>query len=171
MRVYLLGFMGSGKSYWRRKLAQTLGVPGLDLDEEIVRAEGRSIATIFTEDGEAAFRRLENQYLRMLSQQPNFLLACGGGTPCNGDNMAYMNQQGLTVFLDVPAAVMAQRLRRNKQKRPLLKDLSDNELQDFIEQKMKERRPYYEQAALILNPIVFTLERFTQKIQTCIEPT
>lgn len=167
MRIFLLGFMGSGKSYWGRKLSASLELPLFDLDDEIVKQEGKSIAVIFEQQGETAFRRLEDRYLRTLAQQDNFLISCGGGTPCYSDNMSFMNKNGLTVWLDVPVDVMVNRLKRNKNKRPLLKELVDNELEQFIKNKLEERTGFYKQAQLIVNPIKYDLQSLTQKIKSC----
>lgn len=162
--------MGSGKSYWGKKLSASLALPRIDLDEEIVEKEGKRIAVIFEEQGETAFRKLEGQYLRILSEQENLLLSCGGGTPCYLDNMNFMNNNGLTVWLDVPVAIMVNRLKRSRNSRPLVKNLNDSELHTFIKNKLEERRGYYEKAQLIVNPIKFNIHTLTQKLKSCINP-
>ncbi len=167
MKIFLLGFMGSGKSYWGKKLSTSLDLPCFDLDKEIEKNEGLSIAAIFEAYGEAKFRQLEAQYLRLLAEKEALLLSCGGGTPCFSENMQFMNNNGTTLWLDVPVAVMVTRLKRNKNKRPLIKNLSDSELRLFVEEKLKERRAYYEQAQLIVNPIKFDITSLTQKIKSC----
>lgn len=167
MKIFLLGFMGSGKSYWGKKLSTSLDLPCFDLDKEIEKNEGLSIAAIFEAYGEAKFRQLEAQYLRLLAEKEALLLSCGGGTPCFSENMQFMNNNGTTLWLDVPVAVMVNRLKRNKNKRPLIKNLSDSELRLFVEEKLKERRAYYEQAQLIVNPIKFDITSLTQKIKSC----
>lgn len=147
--IFLIGFMGSGKSFTGRRLAQRLALPFIDLDELIEQEAGRSIPRIFQEDGEAAFRKLEAETLRSLENRTPAVIACGGGTPCFHDNMEWMNTHGLTVFLDPPVAVIADRLQREMDHRPLLQGLTAGALQSFIEARLQERRPFYQQATVI----------------------
>lgn len=163
-KIFLLGFMGAGKSYWGRQLAERLQLPLYDLDEQIVEAEGRTVAEIFTEKGEVYFRERERDFLHRLAEKPAFLLSCGGGTPCYFDNMAFMNQTGLTVWLNSSVSVMVERLLRKKYKRPLIAGLSDEALTVYVTQKLAERRPFYEQAKLILNTDALTADHFVEKI-------
>ena len=111
--------MGSGKSYWAHKAGKALGIPALDLDNEIEKAEGQTIAEIFAEKGESYFRLKENETLKSLAEKENFLLATGGGAPCFHDNMEWMNANGITIWIDEPLAVIAARLQQEKAHRPL----------------------------------------------------
>lgn len=149
MRIYLIGFMGAGKSYLGRRLAEALDMDFIDLDELIVERAEKSIPEIFQEDGEAAFRALELGCLRSLGGQEDLLVACGGGTPCFFDNMEWMVHDGQTIFLDVPVATLLERLRPEIAQRPLLAGKSEKELHSFLEEKLAERRPFYEQAAVV----------------------
>lgn len=150
-RVYLLGFMGSGKSFASRKLAQELGWDLLDLDDLIVAEEGLSINEIFQKYGETHFRILENKYLKETKNLDNVVIALGGGTPCFLDNMDWILKNGISFFLDIPIEIILRRLLRNPCKRPLLKDKNEEELRNFVEQKMMERRPIYEQSNYVIN--------------------
>ena len=150
LRVFLLGFMGSGKSYTALRLARLLRIPFLDLDEWIVTAEGRSIPVIFRDSGEAHFREQEARQLRKLTQLPRAIVATGGGTPCHHENMDWMNAHGITVFLDVAVPLLVQRLQGTEAERPLLQSIPD--LRRFIEDKLAERRPFYEKAQIIVRP-------------------
>lgn len=170
MKIFLIGFMGSGKSYWARHLAENLQLPLIDIDEEIEKKAGVSIAEIFSQKGEMYFRNMEQEMLKELVQKDSLLLSCGGGLPCFNDNMALMNQHGLTIWLDPPVEVMAERLKRKKYKRPLLKDLSDGQLTEFVTNKLAERTVFYNQAKLIINPLDYTIESLSQKIISCKEP-
>ena len=153
MRIYLIGFMGSGKSRAGRKLAPTLQLPFVDLDDRIEAAAGCSISDFFARHGESAFRQLEARCLRQTEAVSGLIVACGGGTPCYHDNMAWMNRAGLTVFLDPPLEVLAERLQRGRAHRPLLKGMADSDtLRTFIREKLDRRRPFYEQAAIQLRP-------------------
>lgn len=169
MKIFLIGFMGSGKSYWARHLAESLQLPLLDMDEEIEKETGLSIAEIFSQRGEIYFRSLEHEMLKEFIDDDEILLSCGGGLPCFNDNMALMNQSGLTIWLDPPVEVMVERLKRKKYKRPLLKDLNDEQLLEFVNIKLAERTAFYSQAKLIINPLDYSVESLTQKIISCKE--
>jgi shikimate kinase len=151
MKIYLLGFMGAGKSFWGKNLAAELKLPYYDLDEVIIAAEEKSVADIFAEKGEAYFRDKEKEALHTLSSEPDFIVSCGGGTPCFFDNMGFMNANGITIWLNPSVEVIHQRLLRKKQKRPLIAQLNDEELVTYIETKLAERKFFYEQSKLIID--------------------
>ena len=144
--LFLIGFMGSGKSYQGRRLAEKLGCPFIDLDAFIVTSEGKSIADIFFESGETGFRVLESDHLRRLAALPPAVVATGGGTPCFFDNLDWMKRHGLTVYLRTAPDVLFERLRGGKAHRPLLRDLDDEGLRDFIRERLAARESYYLQA-------------------------
>ncbi|MBK7375035.1 MAG: shikimate kinase [Chitinophagaceae bacterium] len=148
--IFLIGFMGSGKTYWGRKWAQQLNLDFFDLDELIEAGQEKTIAGIFEEHGEAYFRQLESGILRTFSGKTGFILACGGGTACFNDNMQWMNANGTTVYLSALPQTIYQRVLQEKDKRPLLKDTDRPGLLLFIEQKLKEREVFYNQAKMIL---------------------
>ena len=144
--IFLIGFMGSGKSHWGRKLADILNVPFVDLDADIVSYAGMSISDIFAEQGETGFRELERERLHALMSGQFCVVATGGGTPCFFDNMDQMNASACTIFLDVPVEVLAKRLSGEMQKRPLLANLTPEQLPEFIGRMLEKRIPYYRQA-------------------------
>ena len=146
MNVFLIGMMGSGKSTLGRALARITGKVCVDLDEYLTEREGITIPEIFSKHGEAYFREKESYYLRELSNQGSNIIATGGGTPCFNDNMEFMNKNGITIFLDVPADELFKRLSSQKKGRPLLEEKSDEELAAFIASVLEKRRFYYEQA-------------------------
>ena len=146
MRIFLTGFMGSGKTHVGRKLAARLGLPFIDLDSAVEERVGLSIRDFFARDGEPAFRQLESALLRKVSALPMFVLATGGGAPCHDDNMGYMNAQGVTVFLDPEITILARRLAAEREQRPLLHGSED--LISLIEGKLKDRRDCYEKALI-----------------------
>ena len=148
MRIYLIGFMGSGKSYTGKNLADLMHYPFYDLDTVIEEKAGQTIKSIFAEHGEAYFRATERDTLQQLKPE-NAIISCGGGTPCFFDNMDWINDNGISVFLDTSVPLLISRLEKEKDKRPLLKRKSFEELAIFIEQKIAERRPFYEQASVI----------------------
>ncbi|MDR0894752.1 MAG: shikimate kinase [Prevotellaceae bacterium] len=146
IRIFLTGYMGAGKTTLGKALARELNVSLIDLDWYIEERTHQSVSELFTEQGEASFRRLEQAMLHEVAQFEDVIISTGGGTPCFFDNMAYMNAEGATVFLDVSVPVLFNRLRIAKRQRPLLSNKNDEELVGFIEQALAERKPYYRQA-------------------------
>src|SRR5476651_1142885 len=119
MKLFLLGMMGTGKSHWKKKLSSKMKVGGYDLDFLVESHEEKTISEIFAEDGEEYFRKSEAKILRWFAEKKAFVLATGGGTPCFHDNMKWMNEQGITVWIDEPVALLAERLKTEKDHRPL----------------------------------------------------
>jgi shikimate kinase len=165
MKIYLIGFMGSGKSYWGRQLSKKLGIPFFDLDEQIVSHEGKPITEIFASEGEEYFRLLEKDILHIISEShESFVMACGGGTPCYFSNIEYMNQSGTTIWINTPMNILFERLIQEKKHRPLISELSDEQLKAFIIKKYADRKIYFEQADIVLDEEPLQLESLVQKI-------
>lgn len=157
--------MGAGKSYWGKQLAEHLKLPFYDLDDVIVESEEMSISDIFATKGEDYFRQKESFWLRELSDADNFLISCGGGVPCFQDNMDVMNERGTTIWLNPELPVIVDRLKRKKAKRPLIADLPDDEILAFVEKKLAERQPFYQQAQItIAETDNVTLDTFTKRL-------
>ena len=135
--------MGAGKSKLGRSLANNIGVDFIDLDDEIARVHNQSISKIFEEKGEPGFREIEKEVLKDWIKRDNYLMACGGGTPCYKNNMDLMNASGSTVYLDVPSEVLLSRLSNSKVNRPLIQGMTKSELKIYIDNKINERKPYY----------------------------
>ncbi|RPE09136.1 shikimate kinase [Chitinophaga lutea] len=166
MKLFLLGFMGAGKSYWGKQLAAHWDLPYFDLDEVIVEREGMPVADIFNTKGEDYFRKREAAVLRELAaENDRFLISCGGGTPCFSDTMDFMNANGVTVWLNPSIPLMVERLQRKQYKRPLIQDLGTEELTAFTEKKLAERQPFYEQSQVIISDDEITLETFEKLIR------
>ncbi|HRG25186.1 MAG TPA: shikimate kinase [Chitinophagaceae bacterium] len=165
MKIYLIGFMGSGKTHWGRLLSEKLGIPFFDLDEEIVGQAGKPITEIFATAGEEQFRVMESDILHQLSESNDrFIMACGGGTPCYFNNIDYMNQSGTSVWINTPLETLFSRLVHQKSKRPLIRDLSDDQLRGFISKKFSDRRMYYEQAELVVDEEPVELDKLIETI-------
>lgn len=165
MKIFLLGFMGSGKTFWGRQLSQKLSIPFFDLDEQIVVAENKSINEIFASQGEEHFRLVEKDTLHIITEsRDSMIMACGGGTPCYFNNIEFMNRSGITVWLDTPLDVLFERLLKERTERPLLKDLSDEQIKGFIGKKFSDRKIYYEQAEIIIAEQPVKLEELIEKI-------
>lgn len=148
MRIFLIGFMGSGKSFLGRELARLADFPFLDLDELIEQRSGLSITAWFAQRGEEAFRQYETEQLRSVDAFPNLILACGGGAPCFHQNIQWMNAHGHTVFLEAPTVLLRQRLSAADNSRPLLAGLAQEDLEQWINERLSLRLPYYKQAAM-----------------------
>ncbi|MBM3420827.1 MAG: shikimate kinase [Bacteroidetes bacterium] len=153
MKIYLTGFMGSGKSTLGRRLARLARLPFIDLDREIERREGVAISAIFSEKGEGYFRMRESAVLREIGSGDDVVVATGGGTPCFGDNMDYMNLTGITVYLRLGPAALASRLEQSQGSRPLLAGLKGESLRRYIEERLADREPYYLRARLVIDTL------------------
>ncbi len=165
MRIFLIGFMGSGKTHRARQLSQKLNIPFFDLDEQVVNSEGKSINQIFEEDGEEYFRQKEKEVLYIITEShSSFVMACGGGSPCYFNNIEYMNNAGTTVWLNTPIPVLFERLAKQRSERPLLRDLTDDQLKGFIIKKFSDRKIYYEQADVFIEEDIIDLDQFIEKI-------
>ena len=150
-RIFLIGFMGSGKSHWGKIWAAVNQYSYVDLDEAIVAYEEDSVSSVFEKKGETYFREIESLMLRTFSgKNDKIIIACGGGTPCFNDNMDWMNKNGITVYLKASPAQLMFRLLPEKDKRPIIKNISDDELENFISKKLEEREKYYLQAQIII---------------------
>ena len=150
MLIFLIGFMGSGKSYTGKRLAHLLGYDFIDLDRMLEEGEKRSISSIFKEEGESRFRELERQYLQTLGNRQHLVLATGGGTPCQVENLEWMKAHGLIIYLKASPALLAHRLSKETQDRPLIAGLKNQELLTFIEKKLRERHAAYESADIVV---------------------
>lgn len=155
-RIFLLGYMTSGKSSLGKKLAKALQLKFYDLDHLIEEKSQESIASIFQLKGEEEFRKLEHQTLtEWIANHEDGLLALGGGTPCFFDNMARIQEAGFSIYLKVPEDLLIGRLRAKKAKRPLVKDLNDEEISALVNEQLALRAPYYEKANLIYEKMPF----------------
>ena len=159
---FLIGIMGSGKTYWAQRLSALLQIDWIDLDQQIEKASEMSIKEIFAAEGEDYFRAKERDTLRQLGVVNKLVIACGGGTPCFHNNMKWMNDNGTTIWLQPGIDELVTRLQRGKHKRPLIAHLDDEELKVFITAKLKEREPFYSQAKYHLCESSISLETFTQ---------
>ena len=163
MRIFLIGFMGSGKTHWGKIWAEKYKYDFFDLDEQVERREQRTIVEIFEKSGEDIFRLMETKMLRDLSRNEHCIISCGGGTPCFHDNMQWMNEKGSTVYLSAPAGYLFENIVKEKDQRPLVKTVNEAELLFFTEQKLKQRLPFYEKANIIL-PVEELSEESFEKI-------
>ena len=151
-RIFLIGFMGAGKTTIGKELASLMKLSFVDLDFFIENRYHKTIRQIFDKQGEATFRKMEHQALLEVAEFENVIISTGGGTPCFHQNMLLMNEKGTTVYLKVATTELIKRISSNKSTRPVLKDYSDDELMLFVEETIAKRRPFYEQARIFFYP-------------------
>ena len=151
IRIFLIGYMGAGKTTLGKAFARAMGLTFVDLDWYIEERFHKTVSQIFAERGEEGFRELEKRMLHEASDFEDVVISVGGGTPCFFDNMEYMNQVGETVFLDVDNQVLFRRLKVAKQQRPLLANKTDEELMAFIQEALEKRLPHYTKAKHVFN--------------------
>lgn len=149
--IFLIGMPSSGKSTLGKRMADVLHYRFVDTDKVIVREEGRTIAEIFARSGEAYFREAERKVLRSIRAGANLVVSTGGGMPCFHGNMDYINATGISVFLDVPVAVLAQRILAHTHEDRPLNNPSDPELLTTLQKRYEERLPVYTQANIIIS--------------------
>ena len=165
MKIFLIGFMGSGKTHWGRLLSEKLGIRFFDLDEQVTEHAGKSISEIFATEGEEQFRLQEKEVLHIITEShDSFVMACGGGSPCYFNNIDYMNQAGTTVWINTASNILFQRLMAEKEKRPLIRDLSNDQLKAFIHKKFADRKIYYEQADVKVDEELVQLDKLIEII-------
>lgn len=157
-RIFLVGFMGSGKSTHGKTLAHKIGYQYMDMDQLIEETAEMSIPSIFKEHGEKVFRKWEHDILLELCKRDRLVISTGGGAPCHGDMMKIMKSKGCTVYLELPAEALRDRLLRSRNERPLIKGKTESELLDFIVQLLSKRESYYQQADYTLDGLHFKME-------------
>jgi shikimate kinase len=157
--------MGSGKSTQGKKLATLLRMRFIDLDKHIQKEENKTIQNIFEIKGERAFRDLETKYIHELIQEKNDkIVSLGGGAVCFNNNIQLLKENGVLVYLQMPALALAERLLKSRQNRPLIKNVAPSDLPNFIESKLNERLQYYQQADITINGIDCKVEELNNQI-------
>jgi len=163
--IFLIGFMGSGKTTLGRKLAAKIGVEFIDLDHKLEQQVELSIAEYFTLFGEGPFRKLESEVLKKTIYPDNAIISTGGGLPFFFDNMEWMKTHGKTVYIKLSPKTLADRLESGKEERPLLQEKHGDALITFIEQKLAERESFYSRADIIADGLSLTAEKLEQILE------
>ena len=165
-RIFLIGYMGAGKTTVGKALSKELGIAFYDLDWYIESRRHKTVPQLFSELGEEGFRKIEYNMLHEVAEFEDVIISCGGGTPCFFDNIDYMNQQGQVVYLKATPDMLYKHLLMAKVERPLLKGKSPDELTAYIREHLQEREPYYSKARYVFD--ISLMDNF-EKIKTTIE--
>lgn len=169
-RIFLIGYMGAGKTTAGKELAKVLELEFIDLDHFIQARYQKTVSQLFQDVGESEFRKIESTVLKEVGEFEDVVISTGGGTPCFFDNMEYMNRRGTTVYLNATAEALASRLNTCKEKRPLIKDKNEEELLHFVVESLEKRNPYYSQAQIIYETEeLVTREDVNKYVQQLIE--
>lgn len=165
MIVSLLGYMGSGKSHISKILSDEINYKLIDLDKEISRRQKLTIPEIFEKKGEIYFRKLEREVLEeILATRENTVLSLGGGTPAYYNNMEIINHNSKSIFLMTSVPVLSERLSKQKEKRPLIAKISDEDLPEFIAKHLFERNAFYSKAQFSIKTDQKTPENIIREI-------
>jgi shikimate kinase len=162
--IFLVGYMGSGKSTIGRLLAANLHFQFIDLDTWIENRFHKTIRELFADYGEIKFREMEHKSLKELADFQDVVVATGGGAACYHQNMDWMNSHGITIYLASSVETLVSRLATSKSMRPLVSDKSDTDLYHFISESLHQREPYYTQAHLVVNSTSDPAEMLTARI-------
>ncbi len=149
-RIFLIGFMGSGKSSIGERLAQRMGWQFVDTDRLIEATHHITIAQIFAQQGESAFRAIECEVLAQLLPQRHIVVATGGGMACKQENIEKMNAAGTTIYLQASSENLANWLKSERQNRPLIAQQSEEQLYQYIVQTLSQREKFYQQATFTI---------------------
>jgi len=162
MKIFLIGFPGSGKTTIGRRLARQTGFDFIDTDHLIELQHGMSVAEIFAQHGEAAFREMEREILLDLEKRNFAVISTGGGMPCYKDNMDFMLACGKVAYLKTSPQALSRRLLRSHKERPLIKGKTETELQQYITEQLTNREPFYNRANILPNTEKYSMEELLQ---------
>ena len=167
MRVFIIGYMGAGKSTVGKRLANNLDIPFVDLDDAFEARFRYSIPRFFDHFGEKRFREFEHQCLKeIIVEHAEAVISTGGGTACFKNNISLMNKEGITVYIKMHPKSLALRLNQARRLRPVVRDIKNSDMQKFIEEQLAEREPYYEQATTIIKGESLDLADLISKLKT-----
>ena len=164
MKIFLVGFMGSGKTTIGRRLAEVLGFDFVDTDRFIEMQHNTTVDQIFAQQGETAFRKMENDLLQELQQRDVAVISTGGGMPCHSDNMDIMLAGGKVVYLKTSPQALAHRILHAQNERPLIKGKTETELYQFIVEKLEERETFYNRAHIVVQTEFLLIEELLQSL-------
>ena len=156
--IFLIGYMGSGKTTVGRILARQYGIEHIDLDWRIEQRFHTKISNMFAEIGEDGFRRRERNMLQEIMCMEDVVVSVGGGTPCFFDNMEQMNSAGYTIYLQCNIDVLVERIMRSQAKRPIVANKTKDELEVFVAEHLAEREKFYLKGQYVWNAVEMDLD-------------
>lgn len=160
MKIFLIGYMASGKSNLGKKLSHIMKLNFIDLDYYIEKKSGKTIPYIFRTEGKDIFRKMEMENLKeIVTTEDNFILATGGGTPLFFNNMDYMNKHGKTVYLKVANTVLTERIIHAKKNRPVFNDVDDKDVAEVVDKQIEEREKFYNKANIIIDTFAVSVDQ------------
>lgn len=167
MRIFIVGYMGAGKSTVGKRLANKLGIGFVDLDDAFEARYRYSIPRFFDQFGEERFRDFEKQCLTdIIEKEDDVVISTGGGTACFHDNITLMNRSGITVYLKMHPKSLALRLTSARRIRPVVRDINNDGMQEFVEEQLAERETFYNQAQITVKGESLDLEALIDYIKT-----
>jgi shikimate kinase len=165
MRIFIIGYMGAGKSTIGKRLANKLGIAFVDLDDAFEAKYRYSIPRFFDHFGEERFREFEHQCLKeIIDENEDGVISTGGGTACFKDNMAMMKQNGTTVYIKMHPISLAHRLTRARRLRPVIRDIQNDDMQEFVGEQLAEREPFYNEADITVKGESLDLDELIAKL-------
>jgi shikimate kinase len=171
MKIFLIGYMGSGKSTIGQLLSEKLGMDFIDFDKHIEQETGKTIPEIFDTEGEEKFRALEHEYLKNLLNKDHVVISLGGGTPCFHNNIELINKNGTSVYIEMSVDALLKRLSNARNKRPLIRNLNEVDMKYFIETNLEKRLPVYRQAHLSVCAENLSVEQLAEVIIQSVKRT
>ena len=167
MKIFLIGFMGSGKTTIGKRLAQWMGYSFVDTDRFIEMWQDKTIAEIFAQHGESAFREMERNILLYLQNCDSMVISTGGGMPCHDDNMNLMLANAKVVYLKMSPQKLAQRLIDSHTERPLIMGKTEAKLHQYITEELAKREPFYNRANIVIQTEKYSTEEIIQIVVSC----
>ena len=166
--IFLVGFMGSGKSSIGKRLSKKLNLNHLDTDRIIEKQNSMSIKEIFNNKDEKFFRKEEFKLITSLCKTKNQIISTGGGLFCNNDIVKYINENGISIYLKYSSEILYERLKSNNEDRPKLAHIKNEKLKSFIDDLLSERDKYYRKSTITIECNDLKKEEILRKINSLI---
>jgi shikimate kinase len=165
MRIFLIGFMGCGKTTVGKRLSSKLGLKFLDLDQFVEEKYGKTVTEQFSELGEQGFRERERDaVVEVSTMMDDVLVSTGGGAPCFYNNMDVMRENGITIYLKMTPNALASRLKGARKNRPLLQGKTYEELVDYIALTLNNREPFYDRARIVVSALSIDVDGLVNRV-------
>jgi len=162
--LFIIGYMGVGKSRIGQKISRILNLPFIDSDQIIEQQENRSISEIFKTNGESYFRKLETDFIKYFDFNTPCVVSCGGGLPCHANNLEIILENGNSLYLSMDFEKIIKKLKKNKTSRPMISSISEEKFYQKNKSLYLKRIQYYEQANFHLEANQMWKEQFLNEI-------